>query len=205
MPENNFELNGYLVLRGVIDPAVLFSHIKSLDERKKMSSDGQVVGSSGIYKEEKFESLLEDLIPTLESQTGRKLYKTYSYARIYKLGQILKSHRDRDACEISATMCLGYSEKPWPIWLNDTDERAVSVTLEPGDVLVYKGTEVAHWREKNTFGPCAQVFLHYVDQSGPFAYLGNNSLSGPRRFRLKFNIAKFNVDFNLTLQKKRLT
>jgi hypothetical protein len=45
-----------------------------------------------------------------------------------------------------------------------------SFLLRPGDALLFKGIELTHWREKNTFGPCSQVFLHYVDQNGPYAY-----------------------------------
>ena len=35
--------------------------------------------------------------------TGLKLNPTYSYARIYKMGDIFYRHKDRFSCEISTT------------------------------------------------------------------------------------------------------
>ena len=47
--------------------------------------------------------------------TGLKLNPTYSYARIYKKGDVLHRHKDRFSCEISTTMNLGGDE--WPIYI----------------------------------------------------------------------------------------
>ena len=33
--------------------------------------------------------------------------------------------------------------------------------LNPGDMLIYKGNELEHWREPFEGDHCAQVFLHY--------------------------------------------
>ena len=53
--------------------------------------------------------------PDMEKATGLKLYPAYTYARIYKKGDILKRHKDRFSCEISTTMNLGGDD--WPIYL----------------------------------------------------------------------------------------
>jgi hypothetical protein len=53
-------------------------------------------------------NLLEDLLPHFEKACGKRLYPTYSYARLYKPGEELKKHKDRPACEISATITLGF-------------------------------------------------------------------------------------------------
>ena len=46
-------------------------------------------------------------LPIMEKKTGLKLHPTYSYARIYKAGDImLKRHKDRFSCEISTTLNL---------------------------------------------------------------------------------------------------
>jgi hypothetical protein len=39
--------------------------------------------------------------------------------------------------------------------------KGVKVLLEPGDMLVYRGNELEHWRDKLSFDDCGQVFLHY--------------------------------------------
>jgi alkylated DNA repair dioxygenase AlkB len=108
------------------------------------------------------EVLLVKLLPLMEKVTKLKLNPNYSYARIYKEGDILKRHKDRFSCEISTTLNLGGDV--WPIYLDPTgkeNNKGIKVILNPGDMLVYKGNELEHWREPFTGEKCAQVFLHY--------------------------------------------
>ena len=37
----------------------------------------------------------------------------------------------------------------------------MKVDLKPGDMLIYKGMELEHWREAFEGDNCIQVFLHY--------------------------------------------
>ena len=98
-----------------------------------------------------------------------KLFPTYSYFRVYKRGDTLAKHMDRPSCEISVSLCLGFEEgKTWPIWIEGPGGK-FSVSLQPGDALLYRGTECAHWREAFEGNGHAQVFLHYVNQNGPCA------------------------------------
>jgi hypothetical protein len=46
------------------------------------------------------ETLLQRMKPVMEEATNLKLIETYSYARIYKKGDILHRHKDRPSCEI---------------------------------------------------------------------------------------------------------
>ena len=103
----------------------------------------------------------------MEKETGLKLNETYSYARIYKKDDILNRHKDRYSCEISTTMNLGGDL--WPIFIEPSGEKGKEgekVILEPGDMLLYRGEKLEHWREKFEGENCAQVFLHYNDASG---------------------------------------
>jgi hypothetical protein len=98
----------------------------------------------------------------MEKNTGLKLNPNYSYARIYKKGDILKRHKDRFSCEISTTLNLGGD--PWTIYLEPSGKeglKGIKLDLKPGDMLVYKGNELEHWREEFKGENCAQVFLHY--------------------------------------------
>ena len=98
----------------------------------------------------------------MEKATGLKLYPAYTYARIYKKGDELKRHKDRFSCEISTTMNLGGDD--WPIYLEPSEEtgkKGIKIDLKPGDMLVYRGCELEHWREKFKGKECIQVFLHY--------------------------------------------
>ena len=127
------------------------------------------------------ETLLKEVLPIMEKETGLKLIPTYSYARIYKKGDILHRHKDRFSCEISTTLNLGGDE--WPIFIEAkenigtpdegypsvTENKGNKVLLEPGDMLVYKGNLCEHWREEFIGENCGQVFLHYNNANSPGA------------------------------------
>ena len=102
------------------------------------------------------DTLLTTIQPKMEEETGLKLYPTNTYSRIYKTGAILPKHRDRPNCEVSATLNL--SGDPWSIYL----EPEIEVKLTPGDMLIYSGAELAHWRNEFQGDTCIQVFLHYM-------------------------------------------
>jgi hypothetical protein len=42
-----------------------------------------------------------------------------------------------------------------------SNAKGVKVDLKPGDMLIYKGMELEHWREPFEGEDCIQVFLHY--------------------------------------------
>jgi len=133
-------------------------------------NDEQIPETYSHYADIAMETLLQNLQPKMEEETGLKLTPTYSYARIYKKGDILKRHKDRYSCEVSTTLNLGGDD--WSIYLEpsgETDKEGVKVDMQPGDMLVYKGCDVEHWREEFTGENCGQVFLHYNDASDPKA------------------------------------
>lgn len=167
---NDFQKQGYLYVPCLIDTSAYYRFFGKLVESGRGDvGDKQVPGSTGFYKEMLFEKLLEHLLPKIEAHTGHELFKTYSYARRYELGNELKPHVDREACEVTATLALGFEGEIWPIWVEDRAKVHHSFLLRPGDALIFRGVELNHWREKNSFGPCSQVFLHYVDRNGPYA------------------------------------
>ena len=136
-------------------------------------TDAQIPNTYSHYADIAMETLLLKLQPLMEKETGLKLTPTYSYARIYKKGDVLKRHKDRSSCEISTTMFLGGD--PWDIYLEPnknvgkpaegpyttTTNKGIKVSLKPGDMLIYSGCELEHWREEFKGEECSQVFLHY--------------------------------------------
>ena len=124
--------------------------------------DPQVPGVYSIYADHVMETLLVKTLPVMKEKTGLDLLPTYSYARVYEKGSILEKHKDRPSCEVSTTINLGGDL--WSIYLEGT-----KIDLNPGDMLIYAGCDLEHWRELfegNVFG---QVFLHYNHVDGPFA------------------------------------
>ena len=137
-------------------------YISQFTEYFGIWNDSQVPETYSHYSDIVMETLLVKLLPTMEKETGLKLNTNYSYARIYKKGDILKRHKDRFSCEISTTLNLGGDL--WPIYLEPSGKenlKGIKVDLKQGDMLVYKGNELEHWREEFKGENCAQVFLHY--------------------------------------------
>ena len=124
--------------------------------------DEQVPNTYSHYGDIAMETLLQEVKPIMEKQTKLKLSETYSYARIYKKGDVLARHKDRYSCEISTTLNLGGVS--WPIYLDPTGKQGqagIKIDLKPGDMLVYSGCDLEHWREEFQGKDCGQVFLHY--------------------------------------------
>ena len=148
-------------------------------------TDQQVPNTYSHYADPVMETLLVKVLPVMAQETGLELVPTYSYARLYKKGDILYRHKDRPSCEISTTIHLGGN--PWPIFIDGTGADNIlsgretttvvkpgapagtKVILDVGDMLVYSGCELEHWREPFEGEVCAQVFLHYNHVNGPFA------------------------------------
>ena len=118
-------------------------------------NDPQAPGAFSIYGDQAMETLLCKVKPKMEKILNTKLVETYAYARVYYKGNDLKKHRDRMSCELSTTLNLGGD--PWPIYI----EPKIKVDLEPGDMLVYTGCTLTHWREPFEGEYCAQTFLHF--------------------------------------------
>ena len=130
--------------------------------------DEQIPHTYSQYSNIAMETLMLKCQPEMEKVTGLKLYPAYTYARIYKKGDILKRHKDRFSCEISTTMNLGGDD--WPIYLEpsgETGKKGIKVDLKQGDMLVYSGCELEHWRNKFKGKECIQVFLHYNNCKTP--------------------------------------
>ena len=177
----NFIYDYFLLKRQVARTFFDVKYISQFTTEWGVWNDPQVPNTYSHYSDVVMETLLTKVKPIMEEKTGLKLTPTYSYARIYKEGDILHRHKDRFSCEISTTLNLGGDE--WPIFIENkknvgnpddgfpavTDNKGVKVILQPGDMLVYKGNLCEHWREQFKGENCGQVFLHYNNLATPGA------------------------------------
>ena len=157
----NFIFNYFLLKRD----AVNYMYKNNLVAENGMFGtwkDAQVPNVYSHYADFVMETLLMKVMPIMKKETNLDLIPTYSYARVYEKGSVLAKHKDRPSCEISTTLNLGGD--PWAIYLE-----GIKVDLEPGDMLVYSGCDLEHWRDEFQGNICAQVFLHYNHVNGQFA------------------------------------
>ena len=129
-------------------------------------NDAQCPLSLGIYDMWEFVELLVNKIPAIAEAIEEPVFPTYSYARLYKGGDELKKHTDRESCEVSVTLHLGSDGVEWPIWFEKPNGELVSLNLKPGQGALYLGMITPHWREKYEGSDYRQVFLHYVKARG---------------------------------------
>jgi hypothetical protein len=168
-----FKQNKYTVVKKALseDAARLVGNSLIISEARDemVPDDMQVVGASCSYGLTIMESVLLQLHKTVEENTGLRLCPTYSFTRIYRAGDVLARHTDRPSCEISATLTLNYkADKLWPIGVKNLEGRDIDVSLDIGDLMIYRGCEVEHWRDAFEGDLWMQVFIHYIDMNGPF-------------------------------------
>lgn len=168
-----FEKNRYVYLSDVLnksDCSELVQHMFNLKEQGKLVKDDQCPKSWSVYGDPVLDHILNSLTGPLSKQLGINLIPTYTYARIYEPGEVLEKHRDRPSCEISGTMTLGFDEScpVWPIWFaKDADDPGEKFDIKTGDLVMYRGNELPHWRTAFKGKWQVQVFFHYVDAEGP--------------------------------------
>jgi len=178
----NFIFNYFLLKKDAVD-FMYQNNIYAQSGILGTWTDQQIPNTYSCYADFVMETLMMKVLPVMKKETGLELLPTYSYARAYKKGDILKRHKDRPSCEISTTIHLGGDQ--WSIFIDPTgsnnviDEyknimkpdapQGVKVDLDIGDMLVYSGCELEHWREQFQGNICVQVFLHYNHVNGQFA------------------------------------
>jgi hypothetical protein len=169
-----FETQRYVVVSSMIEEglaAMMYGHI----QRRVAAGNIPDAGRPGLdtsledFADPLMEHVLRGVQQRVEEFCGLRLYPTYSFFRLYRHGSTLRHHRDRPSCEISVSVNLGPKlATPWPLWITGP-RGAQAVELAPGDALLYRGVECEHWRERFDGEELAQVFLHYVDQDGPYS------------------------------------
>ena len=138
------------------------------------NGDVQVPDAAALISHEiLFETVQEKIWVALENLLQIELLPTYSYARLYKNGNVLDKHKDRPSCEISLTVQLARSHHySWPIYMGNK-----RYDLAEGDGVIYKGCDIEHWREKCD-GPenylSGQAFFHFVKAKGQYSEFAND-------------------------------
>jgi hypothetical protein len=172
----SFKEKGYQIVRGFLDEnfALFIQDYFYLRIKAGHANTGdlQAPFSYSFYADPLIETILEASCESLSKICGFTLLPTYSYTRLYGNGDELVKHRDRPSCEISATLALGIpnGEDINPIYFskNEDSSDAKEILLRPGDLCLYRGCDLYHWRPPFTQRWYLQSFLHYVNADGPY-------------------------------------
>lgn len=186
----SFKKNKYIVIKNILSKDVIRLAHNYIIQKKKVydllvdkniispvtnynywgNIDYQVLDTYyASYGDVLMDMILQDLKSKIEKEINIELVENYSYTRIYKTGNKLTRHTDRPSCEISGTLNLGGDE--WPIFLDPTgnnNKEGISINLNAGDILLYRGSDLEHWRKPFAGEFCVQSFFHYHDKNGEF-------------------------------------
>ena len=167
-----FQDQGFQKIKGYVTPyfsLFLRNYFALRVQNDGLKGDPQAPNSHCVYGDPAFDMAMAMSTEDIGKIVGKRLIPQYTYARIYKNGSELKIHSDRPECQYSVTLSLGGEyEKPWPIWIKDYAGNMNQVPLDEGDMVVYHGTELEHWRDKFEGTAQVQLFMHYVDAEGEF-------------------------------------
>jgi len=175
-----FQKQGYIQVKSAISKEVcenLSAYARTKAKAKPNIKKGRdpLAHIHREYGDDKFEALLEELKPRIEKETGLSLWPTLSFYYVYGRGNQLNPHKDRESCEIVAGICLGsdpaFQEQTgnWPLIL-DVQGKAAPMDLGFGDMVIFRGNEMEHWRDSFDGDWFVSIILGYVDKNGPHAY-----------------------------------
>jgi len=96
------------------------------------------------------------LVPLVSSIAGEPLKPSFSYLLVYLAGASLERHRDRAQCAVTAIVQVDFDPEPqgatpWPLRFVGRSD-TVDITLALGDLVVFRGTEIDHYRDPFTCG-----------------------------------------------------
>ncbi|MDP8993774.1 MAG: hypothetical protein M3N07_02145 [Pseudomonadota bacterium] len=194
--EEGYHERGYAKVEGLVpeELARAFLHQMQVDLRQSGLTLRQFSASPKLLSKPAIEihgsrykpmnTFLWGMTPAMCQMTGLDLLPTYCFFRIYQAGDICRIHSDRPACEHSLSLTLAYGDGvPWDFQVGRTpldqakpfaesfgSEPYASVTMAPGDAVIYKGPRHRHGRiTPNPNQWSAHMFLHWVDKNGPHA------------------------------------
>lgn len=189
----NYDAQGYAHLEGLVSPEVANAFLLQIradlpDLTQRFLTHAPIIRRTSIdvYSRD-YPPMLQflwGLTASMCSATGRDLLPAYNYFRLYRKGDICRVHSDREACEHSLSLTLGYSDglpwpfevgrnaigEPGPIENNFGADLYSTIVMQPGDGVLYGGVQHRHGRiEPNPNRWSAHMFLHWVDRHGPHA------------------------------------
>ena len=193
--EGDYGKDGYAAIRGLVPPEVASNLLNQLRidlagagksfvtfAQPQPLSRHRTVDISGHFYPP-LTTFLWGLTPTIGELTGADLLPSYDYFRIYQKDDICRVHSDRPSCEHSVSLTLAYSDNlPWPLQIGSTrvkveepcvedfgDEPFAAIEMQPGDAVLYRGTDLRHGRmHPNPNRWSAHLFLFWVERGGPF-------------------------------------
>lgn len=179
---NNFKKQGYDIIPNFIEKSYIPLVVDYFNIRfnsgqagsDALAPDVTLPNTLGFYCDPLADTILARGVSVVSNFIGEEVLPTYSYSRLYRKGDILNRHRDRDACEISVSLHLARPSNsginPLIFSHKENGSDGQYIFLDTGEAAIYKGIDVWHERPKFDQDWYMQMFLHYVRKNGPHSH-----------------------------------
>lgn len=155
--------DGYCVLPSVVTAAYQDNiNYYFREEQSTLVPDTQVELRLGLHNMPLFAATHRHMTTLVQSVIEQPIKPSYCYAVKYTQGAELKRHTDRPQCKWNASITFAREGEVWPIHLEVGGTRK-EVRAELGEVVVYSGTTVPHWRGPLESPSATVCFYHFVD------------------------------------------
>jgi hypothetical protein len=109
-----------------------------------------------LHNDDAGRMLQSSVLPVVQLIAGEALKPSFCYLLRYLEGATLEAHRDRAQCAITAVLQIDFDPPlsgatPWPLHFH-TGSGVASASLAVGDLVVFRGTQVEHYRDALTCG-----------------------------------------------------
>jgi hypothetical protein len=169
--ETSLAREQYTVLGDLFNPlqiGAIRAYTRALREGGYLHGGDVSVGlRDWMHNEPFFHFLHPHLTRILNRVVGEPVKGSYSYLAAYHAGAVLPKHTDRPQCVWNMSLALDGSpgierDTAWPIYV-EIGGQAREVRLAAGEGVVYRGTDIPHWRDALPEGHQATVcFFHFV-------------------------------------------
>jgi len=170
----------YTILKQVVSPqnCELLADYARFKAQLKPNTTKKIDPLDNVHREygdPLLELLLEKVTPMIAHTLGCAVWPTLSFYYVYQHGTELKPHSDRSSCQWVASLWIGAdpefkkTQKAWPLILKIKDKKT-AIKLHDGDILLFKGHETEHWRERFTGQWFVSAIFAFVEQDGPYAF-----------------------------------
>lgn len=161
MAEGNLTQRGFVVIPGFARGPLLESlrryYSALVDEGfAKFGGEHGELHRWVVHNDPAARALHAPLTPLVSQVVGKPLKPSFTYLIKYLEGAALDAHRDREQCAVTAVLQVDFEPEPsgptpWPlIFLTPAGPENVSLAL--GDLLIFRGTSIEHYREPLTSG-----------------------------------------------------
>jgi len=203
--QGDFAKDGYCIIPNAVSKELcaFITHYARLKYQVSpnvyRNKDDSLANIHREYGDPLMETLLQRLHGPVEQITNMQLWPSLSFYYTYTHGNLLKKHKDRDSCEVVACLCIGSDEqyakeqKYWPIYLG-LDQGDLPVCLHQGDIVLFKGKHLDHWREPYEGEWFISSIFAFVERDGPNAYLKYDqraNLAKPHIGMLRWSLGYF--------------